>query len=216
MYGITYSAHDGPYGGWAEQIHLQPGVRVLKLPGGLEADDVIGGGCGLFTGFASVDRAEVQMGDTVLVQGSGPVGLAAAAFASLSGAAQVLMIGAPADRLALALRLGVDSTWDVTDTSESERRAAILAQTGGRGPDVVIEAAGNPSAIGEGLRLVRDGGTYVVAGHYTDVGEVSVNPHTEMHDVGSLVFHGNLQWTSTKQRMVVMSLLRRYFDRKPS
>jgi L-iditol 2-dehydrogenase len=181
VYGITYSAHDGPYGGWAEHIHLQPGVRVLKLPDELEADDVIGGGCGLFTGFASVDRADVQMGDVVLVQGSGPVGLSAAAFASLRGAARVLMIGAPVDRLALAGRLGVDGTWDVTKTDEAERRADLLALTGGRGPDVVIEAAGNPDAIGEGLRLVRDGGTYVVAGHYTDVGETAVNPHTEIN-----------------------------------
>jgi L-iditol 2-dehydrogenase len=178
VYGITYSAHDGPLGGWSEQIHLQPGVRILKLTGGLAADDVIGGGCGLFTGFAAVDRADVQMGDVVLVQGSGPVGLAAAAFAGLSGASQVLLIGAPQARLALGTELGVDTSWDVTATSREERAAAVAELTGGRGVDVVLEAAGNPDAIGEGLDLVRDGGTYVVAGHYTDVGEIPVNPHT--------------------------------------
>lgn len=181
VYGITYSAHDGPYGGWAERIHLQPGVRVLKLPPGLEADDVIGGGCGLFTGFAAVERADVHMGDTVLVQGSGPVGLAAAAFANLRGAGRVLVIGAPQARLALAALFGVDATLDVDRTGEAERREAVLALTGDRGPDVVIEAAGNPAAIGEGLRLVRDGGTYVVAGHYTDLGEIPVNPHSEIN-----------------------------------
>ncbi len=181
VYGITYSANDGPFGGWAERIYLQPGVRVIKLTGGLDAEDVIGGGCGLFTGFAAVDRADVQMGDTVLVQGSGPVGLSAAAFAGLSGAGMVLMIGAPETRLELGARMGVDQSWNVTTTSEEERRAAILELTGGRGPDVVIEAAGHTSAIGEGLRTVRDGGTYVVAGHYTDVGETSINPHTEIN-----------------------------------
>ncbi len=181
VYGITYSAHDGPYGGWAERIYLQPGVRVLKLTGGLDADDVIGGGCGLFTGFAAVDRAGVRLGDTVLVQGSGPVGLSAAAFASLSGAASVLMIGAPKARLALATDMGVDASWDVTATTVDERAAAIMGWTDGRGPDVVIEAAGHPSAIDEALTLVRDGGTYVVAGHYTDVGETSLNPHTRIN-----------------------------------
>lgn len=181
VYGITCSAKDGPLGGWAERIYLKPGVRVLKLTDGLDTDDVIGGGCGLFTGFAAVDRAEVRMGDIVLVQGSGPVGLSAAAFAGLSGAAMVLMIGAPDSRLTLSRALGVDRTWDVKQTSEAERAEAIGSLTGGRGPDVVIEAAGNPAAIGEGLRLVRDGGTYVVAGHYTDVGETQINPHIDIN-----------------------------------
>jgi len=181
VYGITYSAEDGPLGGWAERIYLKPGVRVLKLVGGLEADDVIGGGCGLFTGFAAVDRAGVRLGDSVLVQGSGPVGLAAAAFAGLAGAAQVLVTGAPDARLSLARRLGADHVWDVTATSLEERAEAVAGLTGGRGPDVVIEAAGNPAAIGEGLDLVRDGGTYVVAGHYTDAGATSLNPHTQIN-----------------------------------
>lgn len=181
VYGITYSADDGPFGGWAERIYLQPGVRVLKVPPGLDADDVIGGGCGLFTGFAAVDRAGVKLGDTVLVQGSGPVGLAAAAFSALAGAARVMMIGAPEARLTLAGGMGVDATWDVTATDPAERAHEILGATGGRGPDVVIEAAGHPSAIDEGLRLVRDGGTYVVAGHYTDAGEIPINPHTRIN-----------------------------------
>ncbi|MGH7569471.1 MAG: alcohol dehydrogenase catalytic domain-containing protein, partial [Gemmatimonadales bacterium] len=77
VYGITYSAHDGPLGGWAERIYLKPGVRVLKLSEPLGVDDVIGGGCGMFTGFAAVERSGLAMGDTVLVQGTGPVGLAA-------------------------------------------------------------------------------------------------------------------------------------------
>ncbi len=42
VYRITYSAHDGPVGGWAEQIYLKPGVRIVKLPDGIDADDVLG------------------------------------------------------------------------------------------------------------------------------------------------------------------------------
>lgn len=181
VYGITYGVADGLLGGWADRIHLRPGVRILKLGGGLDAEDVIGGGCGLFTGFAAVDRAGVRMGDTVLVQGSGPVGLAAAAFAGLSGAARVLVFGAPAERLALAERMGADGTWDIGATARDERAEAVRALTGGRGPDVVVEAAGVPEAVDEGLELVRDGGTYVVAGHYTDGGSVPLNPHTHLN-----------------------------------
>jgi L-iditol 2-dehydrogenase len=47
--------------------------------------------------------------------------------------------------------------------------------------DVVIEAAGHPSAVPEGLDLMRDGGKYVIVGHYSDVGSVPVNPHLDIN-----------------------------------
>lgn len=45
----------------------------------------------------------------------------------------------------------------------------------------MIEASGNPQAVTEGLDLARDGGTYVIAGQYTDSGEVSINPHHQIN-----------------------------------
>ena len=181
VYGITYSATEGPLGGWAEAIYLKPGVQIVKLPEGLDADDVIGGGCGLFTGFAAVERSDLAMGDAVLVQGAGPVGLSAAAFASLRGAGSVWVIGAPAARLALATELGADRVLDLIGTTAEARRAAALEHTDGRGFDVVIEASGNPVALPEAFSLIRDGGSYVVAGHYTDAGEVAINPHVDLN-----------------------------------
>jgi len=181
VYGVTYSAHEGPLGGWATRIHLKPGVRVLKVPAPLTADDVIGGGCGLFTGFGAVERSDLAMGDTVLVQGAGPVGLAAAAFAALRGAGLVIVIGAPAARLDLALALGADVTLSLMDHPPAARAARVRDLTAGRGADVAIEATGNPVAVTEGLALLRDGGTYVVAGHYTDGGPVTLNPHLDIN-----------------------------------
>jgi L-iditol 2-dehydrogenase len=181
VYGITYSAEEGLLGGWAEKIYLKPGVKVFRIPEGVSSDQVIGGGCGLFTGFAAVDRSGLQLGDTVLVQGAGPVGLSAAAFAGLGGASAVFMIGAPESRLVLGRSLGVDETFDLDGTSPEERRDRILSLTNGRGVDVVIEAAGHPSAIPEGLDLMRDGGKYVVVGHYSDTGSASVNPHLDIN-----------------------------------
>jgi threonine dehydrogenase-like Zn-dependent dehydrogenase len=181
VYGITYGALEGPLGGWAERIYLKPGVRIVKLPEALSADDVIGGGCGLFTGFAAVERSALAMGDTVLVQGAGPVGLSVGGFASLRGAGRVLMVGAPQARLALGRLFGVDETFDLVATTVQERSTRVRELTAGRGADVVIEASGNPAAIPEGLGLVREGGTYIVAGHYTDAGETRVNPHTDIN-----------------------------------
>ncbi len=175
VYGITESADDGLLGGWAEEIWLRAGVRTVALPEALSVDDLIGGGCGLFTGFAAVDRAGIRLAETVAVQGIGPVGLAAIAFARAAGAGTIVALGEPAARRELALAMGADLAFALDDP---DRAAAIRDLTLGHGPDIVIEASGNPRAVPEGLEMVRDGGRYVVVGHYTDAGAIEVNPHT--------------------------------------
>ena len=57
----------------------------------------------------------------------------------------------------------------------------VLDRTGGRGADVVIEASGHPTAVVEGLEMVRDAGRYVVVGQYTDAGDATLNPHRHMN-----------------------------------
>ncbi len=182
VYGITAPASEGLLGGWAERIEILPGVKLVPLPDGLDAEDFLGGGCGLPTGFHAVERAGVAMGDTVVVQGSGPVGLNAAIFAGLSGAARVLVVGAPAARLEAARRLGAEDTLDVSAVTDSRERVRwVRERTSGRGADVVIEASGNPAAVPEGLEMLRDAGRYVVVGQYTDGGDVTLNPHRHVN-----------------------------------
>jgi len=208
VYGITYPVADGLLGGWAEQVYLKPGVRVIKLPAGVSADDVIGGGCGLFTGFGAVERSTLEMGDVVVVQGSGPVGLGATAFARLRGAGTVITIGAPQSRLQLAVELGADVVLSIEDTEPAERVERIRELTGGRGADVVLEAAGNPRAVPEGFQLLRDGGTYVIAGHYTDVGSVEINAHLDIN-----LKHADVrgQWGTAFRHVVrALTLLQKY------
>src|SRR3990172_8903971 len=74
VYGITYSAEEGLFGGWSEQIYLKPVVKVIRLPDNVPPERLIAGGCGLPTAVHAVERAEVRLGDTVAVQGAGPVG----------------------------------------------------------------------------------------------------------------------------------------------
>jgi len=181
VYGITYGAEDGLLGGWSEFIHLKPGVKIMRLPEGLPAELAIAGGCALPTAFHAIERGQVGLGDHVLVQGTGPVGLMACALARLSGAQQVIAIGAPDLRLEIARRLGADHVLDVTKTTPEERRDVVLSQTDGRGADVAIEASGNPLAIPEGMWLTRDAGAYVVVGQYTDAGTVEFNPHLDLN-----------------------------------
>lgn len=181
VYGITYSAAEGLLGGWAEMIYLKPGVKVLPLPDNVPPERFIGAGCGLPTAMHAMERAEIALGDTVVVQGSGPVGLNAAILAQLSGATEVIVVGGPAERLAQARRLGADETIDIFCTTPAERLARVLERTHGRGADVTIEATGNPQALNEGLALTRDAGRYVVVGQYTDVGDIAINPHRDIN-----------------------------------
>jgi 2-desacetyl-2-hydroxyethyl bacteriochlorophyllide A dehydrogenase len=177
VYGITDSADEGLFGGWSEAIYLEPGVVAAVLPAAVTAEDYIGGGCGLITAVHAIDRAALRLGDRVLVQGTGAVGLSIIALARISGASSVIAIGAPRDRLTLARRMGATVALDFETTSADIRRAVVLDATNGRGVDVAIEASGSPRAVDEGLTLVRDGGRYVVAGHYTNAGASTINWH---------------------------------------
>ena len=77
--------------------------------------------------------------------------------------------------------MGADRVFDLDQTDAEQRLEAIRALTHGEGVDVAIEAAGSARAIEEGLRLVRDGGRYIVAGHYTDVGPSTINAHQHIN-----------------------------------
>jgi threonine dehydrogenase-like Zn-dependent dehydrogenase len=179
VYGITYSANDGLFGGWSEKIHLKPGVKIVKIPPALTAKDFIAGGCGAPTALHAVERATIKLNDSVAVQGSGPVGLFAAVFSLLSGAGKVIVVDPSRTRLKAAEMVGVDH---VVDAGKPEDRiAGVLALTNQRGADVTIEASGNPQAVSEGLQMTRDNGAYVVAGQYTDAGDVVINPHRQIN-----------------------------------
>jgi L-iditol 2-dehydrogenase len=181
VYGITDPAAEGLFGGWSQAIYLEPGVGMARLPDTVGFDDYIGGGCGLLTAVHILERAALRPGDTVLVQGTGAVGLSAIALARLSGASTIIAIGAPSDRLHMARRMGADFVFDLAGTTPEERLAEVRALTHGEGTDVVVEAAGAAAAIGEGLDLARDGGRYVIAGHYTDAGDSAVNAHRQIN-----------------------------------
>ena len=181
VYGITLSADEGLLGGWAEYIYLRPGVHIVSLPPELPWQTFIAAGCGLPTALHAMERAEVRFGDTVLVQGSGPVGLSAAILAQLRGAGKVIVVGGPPLRLDMASRSGADEVLDIGDMDAAERIEAVRSMTNGRGADVTIEATGVAAAVPEGMRMTRDAGRYVVVGQYTDAGPVEFNPHLDLN-----------------------------------
>jgi len=176
IYG--YRPADEPFsGGFADYIYLSdPESCMIKL----DAPPQVGVLAEPFTvGVHSALRGDVKIGDTVIVQGAGPIGMMCLIAAKISGAGRLIVIGGPAGRLELARKLGAHETLDIMAVPDAdERREMALGMTPGRaGADVVIEAAGFLPAFPEGLELVKEDGVFVEVGHFVDVGTIEVNPH---------------------------------------
>lgn len=178
VYGITLGLLDGLLGGWAEKLYLRPGLKIMKVQ--LRPHLFIGGGCGLPTAYHGVERSGISPGDTVVIQGSGPVGLNAVAMARLAGAQRIILVGAPDHRLQLGQEFGADATIDITD-KEGEDISKEVLELIPQGADVTLEATGVPQAVLQGLQMTRDGGVYALMGQYTDGGEVTINPHRDIN-----------------------------------
>lgn len=179
VYGITYGLDDGLCGGWSTHIYLKPGT--LCIPVDTAPDTFMSGGCALPTALHAMDRAEIKIGDTVLVLGSGPVGINAVILALMSGALRILCIGAPQHRLEAAELAGATAVLDFEKHNEQERLEWVSEHTAGRGADVTIEATGAPDAVVQAMRFTRDAGRVVVVGQYTDHGLTTFNPHLDLN-----------------------------------
>ena len=109
---------------WAEAIYLQPWSSDFCLPEDLSPEHLIALGCaGPTSAHDVIEVAGVTAGDTVVVQGSGPVGIASAIYAHLAGASRVILVGRPAGRLRLARKLGVgDVHIDISEVPRVEER----------------------------------------------------------------------------------------------
>jgi L-iditol 2-dehydrogenase len=166
-------------GGWATHIYLKPGT--LCLPIATEPETFMAGGCALPTSIHAVQRAAVSLGDTVLVLGSGPVGINTMIIALMSGALKVLCIGAPDARLDEAKKAGAEAVLNFEKNNDDARLEWVMNLTGGRGADVTIEATGAPEAVAQAMRFTRDAGRVVIVGQYTDHGPVSFNPHLDLN-----------------------------------
>ena len=138
-------------------------------------------------------REGLGMGQSVVVQGAGPIGLLAVAAASTVGAGQVIAVDMIDERLSMAERFGATDVIDLRSYDEEEFVDAIAALTpSGDGPDVTVEAVGHPSAFEQALEIPHNGGTVVEVGHYFSAGTAEVDPseviHRQLDVYGSLAY----------------------------
>ncbi|MFD0201619.1 MULTISPECIES: zinc-binding dehydrogenase [Saccharothrix] len=167
-YGFAQRADRWPFaiGGLSRYAYVPPGAHRIVLADDLPDTWAASAGCAVKTVVrAFANAGGVEPGATVVVQGAGPLGLVATAYARASGAGQVITLGGPANRLALAAGFGADATIDVTDVTDPDERVAQVEElTGARGADLVLDFAGAPTANREGVLMCARRGTHVVVG----------------------------------------------------
>ena len=153
-------------GGFSEYEYIGPKTMVVKVPEELSGEEAIGVGCAFRSVMAGFERlGGVHVGERVVVQGAGPIGLYSLLLAAEGGASRVIVVGAPRKRLELAKRWGASEVVDIDEVKDpGKRKEIVLSLTEGRGPEVVVEASGVAEAINEGLEMVQKGGRYLVLG----------------------------------------------------
>jgi threonine 3-dehydrogenase len=108
--------------------------------------------------------AEDLTGHTVLITGCGPTGLFAAAIARIAGAGIIIASDVSEYRLGLAKQLGVDHALNAKTDPPDRLAAAIQDITGGEGVDAALEMSGDPSALHQAFKAVKNGGCVTLFG----------------------------------------------------
>lgn len=152
------------HGGFAEYCYILPQSWILKLPNELADEEATPVNCGVATMISVTERAEIGMGDTVVVQGLGLLGLYGCAIARARGARVVIGIDTVQARRDLGLKFGADATLDPAAMSEADLVKQVRAACRPDGADSVIEVCGYPEVISSGLQFLRIGGRYTLGG----------------------------------------------------
>jgi threonine dehydrogenase-like Zn-dependent dehydrogenase len=164
-YGFRSLTHgSGLWGGFAEAMEIDPRTKLYPVSDALSIEDAL-----LFNPLAAgydwvIDQGRMKVGETVLILGGGQRGLASVIAAAEAGASQIIITGLRRDqfKLDIARAFGATTTLIVEDSDVPE---AIMALTGGRGVDLVIETTPKVfQPVLDAIKAVRVGGTIVLGG----------------------------------------------------
>jgi alcohol dehydrogenase len=146
-------------GAQAELVRVPHADVVLRhVPPGVSLDAAVFLGDTLATGYAAVQRAGYQPGDTLAVIGGGPVGQLTSLVAQACSAGAVIVVEPVPARRDFAVANGALAV------DPESARALVDELTDGRGADAVVDAVGGALGLDTALYLVRGGGTVVSVG----------------------------------------------------
>jgi Zn-dependent alcohol dehydrogenase len=118
--------------------------------------------CGVITGLGAVaNTAQVRPGESVVVIGTGGVGLSAIQGARLAGARRIIALDVLEAKLEAARKFGAT---DGFNAAKEDLREAVRSLTEGLGADYVFVTVGSTTAAAQGLTLLRAGGALVIVG----------------------------------------------------
>jgi len=153
----------GHHGGYAEQ-YVVPARQLVRVPEGVEWRDAATCSDAGVTALHAVDRARVRFGETVVVVGSGGVGLTVIQVAKLAGA-RVLAVVRSDHRAERARAMGAD---EVIDSRRGDVAGQVRAMTEGWGADCVLDCVGSLETMSHAFDALRNGGRLVVVGYTPD------------------------------------------------
>lgn len=152
-----YGFQNNVNGGMAEYMKFPKEAINYKVPEDLPIEDAI-----LIEPYAcslhAVQRANIQLGDFVVLSGAGTLGLGMIGAAKKSGTGTLVVLDMKDERLELAKAFGADI---VLNPSKVDVEKEIKGMTEGYGCDVYIEATGHPKSVEQGLAMIRKLGTFV-------------------------------------------------------
>jgi threonine dehydrogenase-like Zn-dependent dehydrogenase len=186
-YGTWPRADQKPYftGGYGDYLYIHdPNSVFLKMDTTPER--------GMFLEpmavvVHSMLHAQIKPGDTVVVNGAGPIGLLTIGLTKIAGASKLIALGRRNRlRLDFAEKMGADFTICHTDIPEQKMRKETVfhESLNGYGADVVINTVGTANAFLESLDYVRDSGTVVEVGNFVDSGTIPFNPCKQLLEKG--------------------------------
>ena len=167
---LTKSCDNPPhfYGAFGDYHYLNPGAAIFKVPDELPDETVAGINCALSQVVGGLQLAQLKLGEYVVIQGAGGLGVYATAVAKELGAGKVIVIDGIQERLDLARAFGADELVDFRELKDEDARITrVMELTDGWGADVVAELVGHPRVCPEGIKMVGR------AGRYLEIGNIS-------------------------------------------
>ncbi len=177
---LNVSADDPPHfhGAFGDYYYLRSNHWIFHVPDGLPDRSVSPINCAMAQALYGLNQIGVVIGDIVVIQGAGGLGLYAAAISKEMGAGLVISIDRFEDRLSLALKFGADRVLNAAETTSDQRVEQVRDWTGDTGADVIAEFTGAPSVIQEGTRMLRFGGRYLWIGNVSPGFGTEIDPGT--------------------------------------
>ena len=144
-------------GGMAEYVRLRKNCVITKIPNDMPLKEAVliePYGCAKHC----VDRAQIGCEDIAVIAGAGPLGLGMTTYARMKNPAALIVIDLHDSRLEKAKEFGADYAWNPEKVNVVDE---VMKLTDGYGCDIYIEATGHPSAVIQGMNMIRKLGRFV-------------------------------------------------------